>query len=42
MLTKYSFIKSSKSKDWGFPGGPVVRSPCFQCRGYGFYSWLGN
>ena len=41
-LRKYSFIKSSKSKDWDFPGGPVVRYPCFQCRGYGFHSLLGN
>ena len=25
-----------------FPGGPVVKSPCFQCRGWGFDPWLGN
>ena len=21
---------------WKFPSGPVVETPCFQCRGYGF------
>ena len=25
-----------------FPGDPVVKTPCFQCKGLGFYSWLGN
>ena len=25
-----------------FPGGPLVKSPRFQCRGYGFDPWLGN
>ena len=25
-----------------FPGGPVVTIPGFQCRGHGFYPWLGN
>ena len=24
------------------PRGPVVKTPCFQCRGYGFNPWLGN
>ena len=23
-------------------GGPVVKTPCFQCRGHGFNPWLGN
>ena len=27
---------------WDFPGGPVVKIPCFQCRGHGFHSWSGN
>ena len=27
---------------WEFPGGPVVRTLCFHCRGYGFHPWLGN
>ena len=25
-----------------FPGGPVVKTPCFQCRGHRFDSWSGN
>ena len=25
-----------------FPGGPVVRAVCFQCRGHRFDPWLGN
>ena len=24
-----------------FPGGPVVKTLCFQCRGCGFNSWSG-
>ena len=26
----------------GFPGGQVIRTLCFHCRGCGFHSWLGN
>ena len=29
-------------KFWEFPGGPVVRTPCFHCRGHGFNPGLGN
>ena len=25
-----------------FPGDPVVKALCFQCRGDGFDPWLGN
>ena len=25
-----------------FPGGPVVRTLCFHCRGHRFEPWLGN
>ena len=25
-----------------FSGGPVVKTPSFQCRGYGFAPWSGN
>ena len=25
-----------------FPGGPVDKTPCFQCRGCGFDIWLGS
>ena len=27
---------------WDFPGGPVVKTPCFHCRGHGFDPWLGH
>ena len=26
----------------GLPGGPVVRTLCFHCRGHGFSPWSGN
>ena len=25
-----------------FPGGPVVETPCSQCRGHEFHPWSGN
>ena len=25
-----------------FPGGPVVKTPCFQCRGHMFNLWSGK
>ena len=27
---------------WDFPGGPVVKTPRFHCRGRGFDPWSGN
>ena len=27
---------------WYFPGGPVLRTPCFHCMGHGFHPWLEN
>ena len=27
---------------WDFPGGPVVKTPSFQSRGYGSHPWSGN
>ena len=27
---------------WDFPGGPVAKTPCSQCRGPGFNPWSGN
>ena len=27
---------------WGFPGGPVVKIPCFQSKGNGFSPWWRN
>ena len=29
-------------KCWEFPGGPVIRTVCFRCKGHKFDSWLGN
>ena len=31
-----------ENNDRDFPGGPMVKILCFQCRGCGFNSWLGN
>ena len=31
-----------KCLDWDFPGGPVVKTLCFHCRGRGFDPWLGK
>ena len=28
--------------DFRLPGGPVVRTPCFQCKGHGFDPWSGK
>ena len=30
------------NKCWDFPGGPVVKTPCFHCRGHRFDPWLGK
>ena len=27
---------------WDFPGGPVVKTPHFQCKGHRFDPWSGN
>ena len=36
-------IISLKINDvWEFPDGPVVKTPCFQCTGHRFDSWLDN
>ena len=32
----------SENNGTDLPGGPVVRTPCFHCRGHGFNSWSGN
>ena len=31
-----------QNKDWDLPGGPVVKTPCFQCRGCRCDAWSGN
>ena len=37
----YNCIKKpNQTRD--FPGGPVVKTPCFQCRGHEFDPWSGN
>ena len=33
-------LKKNRSGD--IPDGPVVKTPNFHCRGYGFHSWLGD
>ena len=44
----YTSIKTLKNKNVfkkkcrDFPGGPVVGTPCFHCRGRGFKPWSGN
>ena len=35
-------IKLNEMKNLDFPGGPVDKTPCSQCRGPGFNPWLGN
>ena len=27
---------------WDFPGGPMVKTPHFQCRRFGFDPWSGS
>ena len=29
-------------QSWDFPGGPVAKTPCFQCREHEFDPWSGN
>ena len=35
-------IHPKKNFPWDFPGGPVVKTPCFQCRGRAFDPSSGN
>ena len=32
----FSSVERQEMSAWGFPGGPVVKTPCFQCREHGF------
>ena len=34
--------EGNKSRSGDFPGGPVVKTPRFYCRGRGFDPWWGN
>ena len=36
------FKKILEREYWDFPDGPVVKTPCLQCTGPGFYPWSGN
>ena len=38
ITTKKNITKISGN----FPGSPVVKTPSFQCRGYGFDAWSGK
>ena len=40
MITISVITKENASRD--FPGGPVAKTPCSQCRGSGFNPWSGN
>ena len=31
-----------KNIRWDFPGGPVVKTLCFHCKGHRFGPWSGN
>ena len=37
-----SEVAALKLNSGDFPGGPVVKTLCFQCRGLKFNPWLGN
>lgn len=39
-MQKYTHV--SYTDLWDFPGSPVVKTPCFHCRGLGFDPWLGG
>ena len=34
--------RQSKQRSRDVPGGPLVKTPCIQCRGPGFNPWSGN
>ena len=40
--THPSHLGHFKIADGDFPCGPVVKTPCSQCRGHGFDPWSGN
>ena len=37
-----AYPTSRESGEGDFPGGPVAKTPCSQCRGPGFDPWSGN
>ena len=40
LLLNIKFLKKKQERD--IPGGPVVKTPHFQCRGCEFNPWLEN
>ena len=40
LVQKCEVKKKKKARD--FPGGPVAKTPCCQCRGPEFNHWSGN
>ena len=42
MCTEFQFCKIERTIERGFPGGPVAKTLCSQCRGPGFNPWSGN
>ena len=36
------YCTCQRGRQWEFPGGPVFRIPCFQCKGHGFDPWRGQ
>ena len=38
-ISPLHYLKVTKGD---FPGGPVVKTPCFQCRGCRFHPWSGT
>ena len=34
--------ETNRKEQKDFPGGPVIKTPCFQCRGWKSDPWLGN
>ena len=41
-LEVVSETKLKFTKHWDFPGGLVVKTPCFHCKGHRFNACLGN
>ena len=41
-IQRLSIMQPIKLKDRDFPGGPVAKTPHFQCTGCGFDPWSGN
>ena len=43
ILTGLSDVSSTKNlKGWDFPGGPVIKTLSFHCRGHWSSRWLGK